>query len=59
MNYNYHFDSLKTEIPICIVAYALNTKKMYASDYFLTSISNQNYSNYRVVVVLDDRGEEL
>lgn len=57
MNYNYHFDKLKAEIPICIIAYALKTKKLYASDYFLTSIQNQKYSNYKVIVVLEDPEE--
>jgi hypothetical protein len=46
------------EMPICAVVYATRSSKPYASEYHLTSLFNQNYSNYRVVITYDDSDEE-
>lgn len=54
LDYNYNLSEVKEEIPICIVVYATETKKKYASQYFLTSLFNQNYSNFKAVLVYDD-----
>lgn len=42
-------------MPFCGVAYATKTRKQYAPEYFLTSVLNQNYSNYKIAIVLDDK----
>jgi len=42
-----------TELPFCIVVPSYNNAKNFRYEYNLQSIFNQDYSNYRVVIVDD------
>ena len=41
-----------------MVVYAKQTRKIKAADYLLTSIFNQNYTNFKVVIVYDHTDQE-
>ena len=50
----YKLDQVSSELPICVVVYFQYTKKAYIYQYLLTSIFNQNYSNFKVVIAFDN-----
>lgn len=49
----YHFSDYTTELPFCIIVPSFNNAKNFRYEYNLQSIFNQDYSNYRVVIVDD------
>jgi glycosyltransferase involved in cell wall biosynthesis len=49
----YHYNDYKTELPFCIVVPSFNNAKNFRYEYNLQSIFNQDYKNYRVVIVDD------
>jgi cellulose synthase/poly-beta-1,6-N-acetylglucosamine synthase-like glycosyltransferase len=51
---DYSIDLVFTERPICVISIAKNNAKDYQYEYNLQSILNQNYSNYKIIVI--DRG---
>jgi glycosyltransferase involved in cell wall biosynthesis len=53
----YHFSMFEKELPICVIVSTRNNAKNYRYEYNLQSILNQNYQNYKLIVV-DDASED-
>lgn len=49
----YHMSQYLTELPFCIVVPSYNNAKNFRYEFNLQSIFNQDYDNYRVVIVDD------
>jgi hypothetical protein len=41
------------ELPFCIIVPTLNNTRAFTYEYNLRSILNQNYTNYKVVIIDD------
>lgn len=49
----YHMSNYNTQLPFCIVVPSFNNANNFRYEYNLQSIFNQDYSNYRVVIIDD------